>query len=83
MSTPELIYLQTKWASLMSYGLTCNLLADILPLEQRLSPRSVRRQLHCVADRLESDLGDEIGMVGGRQASMPDRNDRPPPPMTV
>jgi hypothetical protein len=82
-STPELVYLQTKWASLMSYGLTCNLLADILPLEQRLSPRSVRRQLHRVANRLEGDLGDEVGMIGDRQASMPDRNDRPPPPMTV
>lgn len=81
-STPELVYLQTKWASLMSYGLTCDLLADILPLEHRLSPRSVRRQLHRVANRLEADLGDEIGMIN-TQSSMPDGKDRPPAPMTV
>ena len=82
-STPELVYLQTKWASLMSYGLTCDLLADILPLEHRLSPRSVRRQLHRVANRLENDLGDEVGMIGSLQTTMPNRDDRPPPPITV
>jgi hypothetical protein len=82
-STPELIFLQTKWASLMSYGLTCDLLADVLPLDHRLSPRSVRRQLHRVAERLEDDLGDEVGMIGGFQSAMLHPDDRPPPPMTV
>jgi len=82
-STPELVYIQTRWASLMSYGLTCDLLADVLPLDHRLSPRSVRRQLHRVAERLEDDLGDEVGMIGGLQTAIPDLDDRPPPPMTV
>ena len=82
-SVPELVYLQTKWASLMSYGLTCDLLADVLPLERRLSPRSVRRQLHCIAGRLEDDLGEEVGMIGGYQTSVLQPEDRPPPPMTV
>jgi hypothetical protein len=82
-STPELIFLQTKWASPMSYGLTSNLLADILPLEHRLSPRSVRRQLHRVAERLEDDLGDEVGMIGGHQTALHYPDERPPPPMTV
>ena len=82
-STPELIFLQTKWASLMSYGLTCDLLADVLPLDHRLSPRSVRRQLHRVAERLEDDLGEEVSMIGGLQTAIPDLDDRPPPPMTV
>jgi Plasmid pRiA4b ORF-3-like protein len=71
-STPELIFLQTKWASLMSYGLTCDLLADVLPLDHRLSPRSVRRQLHRVAERLEDDLGEEVSMIGGLQTAIPD-----------
>ena len=82
-STPELVYIQTRWASLMSYGLTCDLLADVLPLDHRLSPRSVRRQLHRVAERLEDDLGDEVGMIGGLQTAISDLDDRPPPPMTV
>ena len=56
----------------MSYGLTCDLLVDVLPLDHRLSPRSVRRQLHRVAERLEDDLGEEVGMIGGLQTAIPD-----------
>lgn len=32
-SSPEFYYLQTKWGSLMSYGLTVDLLEEVLPLE--------------------------------------------------
>ncbi len=32
-SAPELLYLEGKWASLMSYGLTVDLLKDVLPLD--------------------------------------------------
>lgn len=67
----------------MSYGLTCNLLAEVLPLDRRLSTRSVRRKLHRVATRLEYDLGDEVGLIGGTQDRLPEPGDRPPPPMTV
>ena len=49
-----------------------------LVVDQRLSPRSVRRHLHHVAQRLEDDLGDEVGMIGGPQAAMPAPDDRPP-----
>jgi len=31
-TAPELLYLQTKWASLMSYGLTVDLLEEVLPI---------------------------------------------------
>ena len=30
-TTPDLLYLETKWAALMSYGLTVKLLQDVLP----------------------------------------------------
>jgi hypothetical protein len=56
-STPELLYIQTKWAALMSYGLTVDLLSDILPME--ISQTSLRRQLSRLAERHEQELGKE------------------------
>ncbi len=56
-STPELIYLQTRCAALMSYGLTADLLGDILPLQVSLT--SLKRQMRETAQRCEQELGDE------------------------
>ena len=36
-TAPEFIYLQTKWAAVMSYGRTAELLEEVLPLEKRIS----------------------------------------------
>src|SRR5262249_50070968 len=47
-SAPELVYLETKWASLMSYGLTVDLLEELLPLGAEVNKRTVRRQVHRV-----------------------------------
>jgi hypothetical protein len=49
---PELSYLQTKFASLMSYRLSVDLLSDVLPLANEINHTSMRRQLHTVAQRL-------------------------------
>jgi hypothetical protein len=56
---PELIYLETPWASLMSYGTTVDLLKDVLPIGSTADASSVRRHLHKVAARHDADLGDE------------------------
>jgi hypothetical protein len=32
--SPELLFLETKWASLMSYGMTSKLLQDVLPIDE-------------------------------------------------
>jgi len=58
-TSPELIYLETKFASLMSYGLTVSLLSEVLPIEEHLHTTAVRRHLHSVAERIEEDLGEE------------------------
>lgn len=58
-TAPELSYLETKFASLMSYGLSVDLLTEILPIADEINPTSVRRQLHRVAERIESELGEE------------------------
>jgi hypothetical protein len=56
-TAPELLYLQTKWASLMSYGLTVEYLEEVLPIQANVS--TVFRKMHAVAERIESELGDE------------------------
>jgi hypothetical protein len=57
--SPELLYLETKFASLMSYGLSVELLTAVLPIDHEINRTSVRRQLQHVAERLEGELGDE------------------------
>ncbi|MCO5195634.1 MAG: ISKra4 family transposase [Anaerolineae bacterium] len=56
-SAPELLYLETKWASLMSYGLTTDLLADTLPMET--STQAIILNTQQVAQRMEDALGEE------------------------
>ena len=57
--SPERLYLESKFASLMSYGLTVKLLEEILPLEGKLNAASVRNNLHEVAQKVEAELGEE------------------------
>jgi hypothetical protein len=57
-TSPELLYLETKWASLVSYDLTAKLLHEVLPLDGKHNPVTVRNHLLRVAQRLEQRLGD-------------------------
>jgi len=80
-TTPELRYLQAKWAALLSYGVTVDLLEDVLPL--RVSRTTMVRQLHQVAERLEDELGDEQAcFIDGCQREW-DRLPIPGEPLTV
>ena len=56
-TSPELAYLETKFAALVSYGLSVQLLHEILPLGQGLSTTTVRRRVRQTAERLESERG--------------------------
>ena len=42
----ELLYTETKWASLMSYGMTVDILKDVLPVSDSLDAETVRHHLH-------------------------------------
>jgi hypothetical protein len=55
-TSPELAYLETKFAALVSYGLTIKLLEEVLPIGQDLSTRTIRRQVQQAAERLEAEL---------------------------
>lgn len=54
--SPELQQLETKWSSLMAYGLTANLLKDVLPVGESTNGATLRNHLHRVARRLEEDV---------------------------
>lgn len=56
---PELLWLETKWASLVSFGITADILKDVLPIDARLSPDTIRRHLGRVAGQLETELAEE------------------------
>jgi hypothetical protein len=58
-TTPELLFLETKWASLMSYGMTAKLLDDVLPMDDPLNAFTIRRHVWNVAERMERELGEE------------------------
>jgi hypothetical protein len=56
---PELLFMETKWASLVSYGMTVKTLTDFLPLDVTLDVKTVRHDTLMVAERCEAELGDE------------------------
>lgn len=61
-TTPELLWLEAKFAGLMSYGLSARLLGELLPLGRCLHATAVRRQVQATAQRLEEELGPEQAM---------------------
>ena len=56
---PELLYMEAKWSSLVSYGMSLEALKDFLPLEVTLDVKTVRYDTLKVAKRIEAELGDE------------------------
>jgi hypothetical protein len=62
-TSPELLYLESKFASLMSYGMSSKLLQELLPIEGEINPTSIRNNLHSLGKRLESELPAEAGIL--------------------
>ena len=58
-TSPELVYLESKFAPLMSYGLSVKFLEELLPVEGEINTTAVRNNLHISAQRLEGELGEE------------------------
>jgi hypothetical protein len=63
---PELLYMEAKWSSLVSYGMRLDALQDFLPLDRTLDVKTVRYDTLKVAKRLEAELGDDqSGFIEG------------------
>jgi hypothetical protein len=74
-TTPELLFLETKWASLISYGMTARVLKDFLPVDETLNAATVQNHTLAVAQRCEEELGEEAG--GGIEAGPGERGQLP------
>lgn len=82
-TAPEFTYLQTKWAALMSYGLTSQFLAEVLPLDKPISTSVLSKKVKQIALRSDSELGEEKSMFTlGYQAEW-EALPAPPAPLTV
>src|SRR6202051_461356 len=80
---PELLFLETKWASLMSYGMTSKLLQAVLPIDEPVNTFTIRQHVTDVAERLEREMGDEqFCFIDGGQQSW-DELPAPDGPLTV
>jgi hypothetical protein len=63
---PELLFMETTWASLVSYGLTAQALKDFLPVDETLNATTIQNHTLAVAQRCEDELGEEQwAFVGG------------------
>jgi hypothetical protein len=58
-TTPELSYLQARFAGLVSYGVSAALLGELFPLGRRLHATALGLQVQATAQRWEDELGDE------------------------
>jgi len=56
---PELLYMEAKWSSLVSYGMSLDALQDFLPLDLTLDVKTIRYDTLKVAKRLEAELDEE------------------------
>ena len=58
-TSPEMLYLETKWASLIPFARTADLLKEVLPVGDSVNPETVRNHLQLTAERIEQELGEE------------------------
>ena len=54
-----MLYLETKWASLIPFARTTDLLQEVLPVANSVNPETVRNHLQLTAERIEQELGEE------------------------
>jgi hypothetical protein len=71
-TSPELAYLETKFAALVSYGFTVKLLKEVLPIAEDLNTTAIQMQVHRAAGRLEAELAE--GRDSGFDAGVRDGN---------
>ncbi len=75
--------LETKFASLISYGLFEQLLQEVLPVGQDINATTIRNKVHAIAQRIDAELGDEkMFFIDGCELDW-EQLPRPDMPLTV
>lgn len=82
-TSPELLYLETKWGSLFPYAKVADLLKDVLPVGNTTNQETIRQHLHAVAERMEEDLGEEKPPLFSEVPENGEHQPIPDGPMTV
>ena len=79
-----MLYLETKWASLIPFAKVAELLKDVLPVGGPVNQESVRSHPQATAERIEQELGDER-QLNPFEGSEEEWEQQPPPdgPITV
>ncbi len=80
--SPELQYIETKWASYMSFNRTSKLLSDVLPMATTHNGVTVRNHLHKIAKKQDSEIKGKPLCISGcanEWAKLP----KPDKPITV
>jgi hypothetical protein len=54
-----MLYVEGKWSALLPYEVRCDLLHDVLPVNEKLSAVSRRHHRFEVAEGMEQKLGEE------------------------
>src|SRR3989454_2006408 len=65
-TTPELLFLEAKWGSLISYGMTARVLKDFLPVDETLNATTIQNHTLAVAQRCEDEVGEDQDVVADR-----------------
>jgi hypothetical protein len=79
---PELLYMETKWASLIPFAKVADLLREVLPVDA--DDETIRRHVQATAERIEEALGEErqLNLFEGEQIEQ-EELDPPDGPITV
>ncbi len=83
-TTPEMLYLETKWASLLPFARVAALLKEVLPVSNSMNQETIRNHLQGTAERIEQDLGHErqLNLFEGVEEEW-EQQPLPDGPMTV
>ena len=69
--TPELEYLQVKWAAYLPYRQATALLKEVLPLDKGISFSGLRQRVHAVAKELDAEVERDIATQPKAIADVP------------
>ncbi len=82
-TSPELLYVETKWGSLIRFAKVADLLQEVLPVGETTNHETVREHLQAVAERIEGELGEERKVREFGAADAEPQQPLPDGPMTV
>jgi hypothetical protein len=79
-----MLYLETKWASLIPFVRATDLLKEVLPVGDLVNAETVRNHLQLTAERIEQELGEErqLNRLEGSEQEW-ERQPLPDGPITV